>query len=249
LQVGHIERFNPVLLDLEQRRLQPKFVECQRLGGFSGRSLDIGVVLDLMIHDIDVLLSLVRSPVRSVEAVGVSLFGVHEDIANARLVFENGCIANLTASRASPKPLRKTRIYSPEGYVSLDFHKRQATFIQPAERYRNTGFNVRKLDPADLAMFKEGLFGQYLEMREVDMKEVDQLTMELRHFVQCVQTHTQPKVSGVDGRNAVEVATRILEKINSHAWEGDPDGPVGPTHLPPSLGPLFHSAEGNQEAA
>jgi predicted dehydrogenase len=146
LQVGHIERFNPALLDLERRRLRPKFVEGQRLANFSGRSLDIGVVLDLMIHDIDVLLAMVRSPVRSVEAIGVSLFGVHEDIANARLTFENGCVANLTASRASVKPLRKMRVFSPEGYVSLDFQKRHATIIQPAEKYRHGGFDVRKLD-------------------------------------------------------------------------------------------------------
>lgn len=247
LQVGHIERFNPALLDLEKRRLRPKFVEGERLANFSGRSLDIGVVLDLMIHDLDVLLALVRSPVRSVEAVGVSLFGGHEDIANARLTFENGCVANLTASRASVKPLRKMRVFSPEGYVSLDFFKRHATIIQPSERVRREGFDLKKLDLSMIGLLKEKLFGQYLEIREFDMKEGDQLTRELEHFVDCVRTGTTPKVTGEDGRNAIELAERILHKINTHQWEGNADGPVGPQHIPAPLGPLFTS--GQEEAA
>jgi predicted dehydrogenase len=244
LQVGHIERFNPALLDLEKRRLRPKFVEGERLANFSGRSLDIGVVLDLMIHDLDVLLALVRSPVRAVDAVGVSLFGGHEDIANARLTFANGCVANLTASRASVKPVRKMRVFSPEGYVSLDFHQRHATIIQPSARVRREGFDLKKLDLSMIGLLKEKLFGHYLEIREFDMKEGDQLTHELKHFVHCVLTGTQPKVTGEDGRNAIALAERILAKINTHQWEGHADGPVGPTQIPPPLGPLFASAEG-----
>jgi predicted dehydrogenase len=249
LQVGHIERFNPALLELEQCRLRPKYVEAERLGTFSGRSLDIGVVLDLMIHDIDVLLSLVRAPVRSVEALGVSLFGVHEDIANARITFENGCVANLSASRAGQKPVRNMRLYSAEGYVSLDFHKRHATMIQPSALCRSRGLDARKLDASSLAHFKERLFGQLLEIRERDLKEHDQLTMELQHFVNCVRTHTQPKVSGRDGRDAVALAMRIIEKIQVHQWEGHSAGPVGPTQLPVALGPLFTTAEPDAEAA
>ncbi len=243
MQVGHIERFNPALLDLERRQLRPKFVQGERLANFSGRSLDIGVVLDLMIHDLDVLLAMVRSPVRSVDAVGVSLFGAHEDIANARLTFDNGCVANLTASRASVKPLRKMHVYSPEGYVSLDFSKRHATIIQPNERVRAEGFDIRKLDLSMIGLLKEKLFGHYLEIREFDMKEGDQLTAELKHFLHCVETRTQPKVTGEDGRNAVEIACRIQEKINTHQWEGHAAGPIGPKHLPPSLGPLFSREE------
>jgi predicted dehydrogenase len=243
LQVGHIERFNPALVDLERRKFRPKFVQGERLGTFSGRSLDIGVVLDLMIHDLDVLLAMVRSPVKAVEAVGVSLFGVHEDIANARLTFANGCVANLTASRASVKPRRKMNVWASEGYVSLDFQQRHATIIQPNQRVRQEGFDIRKLDLSMIGLLKEKLFGHYLEIREIDMKEGDQLTHELRHFVQCVQTKATPKVPGEDGRNAVDVATRILEKINSHQWEGTADGPVGPKQLPTPLGPLFMPGE------
>ena len=243
LQVGHIERFNPAVLDLEQRQLRPKFVEGERLSHFSGRSLDVGVVLDLMIHDLDVLLALVRSPVRSVEAVGVSLFGKHEDIANARLTFYNGCVANLTASRVSNKPSRKMRLFSPEGYVSIDFFQRHATIIQPSEKMRNEGLDVSKLDLSMIGLLKEKLFGQYLEIHEHSAKEGDQLTAELSHFVQCVRTKTPPKVSGEDGRNAIALAERILDKINSHQWEGHANGPIGPSQLPTPLGPLFRPSE------
>jgi predicted dehydrogenase len=239
LQVGHIERFNPAMLDLEKRSLRPKFVEGERLSNFSGRSLDIGAVLDIMIHDLDVLLALVRSPVHTVEAVGVSLFGGHEDIANARLTFANGCVANLTASRVSVKPVRKMRVFSPEGYVSLDFGKRHATIIQPSEKFRREGIDLKKLDLSMIGLFREKLFGHYLQIKEFDMNEGDQLTRELEHFVHCVRTHTTPKVSGEDGRNAIELADRILDKISKHQWEGHANGPVGPGGLPPPLGPLF----------
>src|SRR5207248_3529358 len=116
LQVGHIERFNPAFEDLLSRALQPKFVACERLGVFTGRSTDIGAVLDLMIHDLDLLLALIHGPVRNVSAVGVAVFGGHEDMVNARLEFENGCIAHVTTSRISQRPKRRLRIWAPEGY-------------------------------------------------------------------------------------------------------------------------------------
>src|SRR5271157_2606089 len=131
LQVGHVERFNPALSALHQMAIRPKYISAERLSTYTFRSTDIGVVLDLMIHDIDLVLSLFHSPVRSVSAVGVSLFGEHEDVANARVEFENGTVANLTASRASYTALRKMRIWSTEGYASLDFAAKSATLVQP----------------------------------------------------------------------------------------------------------------------
>ena len=125
LQVGHIERFNPALRALEQLPIRPKYVSAERLSTYTFRSTDIGVVLDLMIHDLDLLLSLITAPVRSVAAVGVSLFGDHEDVANARIEFEDGSVANLTASRASYTPTRKMRIWGAEGYASLDFARQE----------------------------------------------------------------------------------------------------------------------------
>jgi predicted dehydrogenase len=242
LQVGHIERFNPALLDLEKRPLRPKYIEGQRLSGFSGRSLDIGVVMDLMIHDIDVTLALVRSSVVDVQAVGVTIFGAQEDMANARLTFANGCVATLTASRVSNKPVRKMQVVAAEGYVGLDFGQRHATIVQPSARLR-AGLDVRQLDLSALGLLREKLFGHYLDIREFDMKEGDQLTMELDHFVSCVRAGTRPKVAGEDGLAAVAVADRILACIRNHQWEGTPDGPTGPATLPLPLGSLLRPEE------
>jgi predicted dehydrogenase len=240
LQVGHIERFNPAVEELQGRPIRPKFIECERLGPFSGRSADVGVVLDLMIHDLDLLLALVRARVRSVEALGVCLFGPHEDLANVRLVFENGCVAHVTASRASPVPVRRMRLWAPEGFAGLDFAQRKLTLIQPSDELRRSGLDAAKLDPASRALLKDQLFGRYLEAFEADCRRpYDALTAELRHFVQCVATGTQPRVSGADGRDAIALATRILDCIRQHAWEGDANGPTGPAQLPAPLGLLF----------
>jgi predicted dehydrogenase len=249
LQVGHIERFNPAFEELERYSFQPKFVECERLGPFTGRSTDTGVVLDLMIHDLDLLLSLVQAPVRSVEALGVAVFGGHEDIANARLHFANGCVANVTASRASPTPQREMRIWSPEGYASVDFAKRRLTLIQPSEALRRHGLDPAKLDPASRALLKDELFGRHLQVLERDCNgRGDQLTCELKHFVDCVQNGSRPRVNGNDGRNAIELATRILESIRSHAWEGHAGGAIGPSQLPVPKGTFFRPATGDLAA-
>ena len=133
LQVGHIERFNPALSALDGLAIRPKYIAAERLSTYTFRSTDIGVVLDLMIHDLDVVLSLVPTPVRSVSAVGVSVFGGHEDIANARIEFEDGCVANLSASRASYQAVRKMRLYGAEGYATLDFAAREGTIVRPSD--------------------------------------------------------------------------------------------------------------------
>ncbi len=243
LQVGHIERFNPALQALQQHALQPKFVECERLGSFSGRSMDVGVVLDLMIHDLDILLALVQAPVRSVEALGVAVFGEHEDIAHARLTFANGCVANLTASRVSPVMLRCMRVWAPEGYVCVDYAKRRLSFIQPTHELRRYGAGNRQLDPASLLMLKNNLFGRYLEAcdRECDARN-DPLTCELQHFVDCVRTGARPIINGEDGRDAVALAMRILDSLRAHQWEGHAGGAIGPSHLPAPFGQLFQPA-------
>ena len=150
LQVGHIERFNPALQALEKLAVRPKFVNAERLSTYTFRSTDIGVVFDLMIHDLDLLLSLIAAPVRSVAAVGVSLFGEHEDVANARIEFEDGSVANLTASRASYTPSRKMRIWGAEGYASLDFAAKEATLIRPSEQLKRGRLDLegRRPEPA-----------------------------------------------------------------------------------------------------
>jgi predicted dehydrogenase len=239
LQVGHIERFNPAFEELQRRPLQPKFVECERCGPFSGRSLDTGAVLDLMIHDLDLLLALVRSPVAAVEALGVSVFGRHEDLAHARLRFANGCVANVTASRASATPVRRMRVWGPEGFAAVDFAGRRLTLAQPSLQLRRPGWDVRHLDAAALAAFRAELFGRHIQTTEITCDNGDQLTRELEDFVRCVRTGDRPRVSGADGRDAVALATRVLDSLRSHPWD---DTNSGPTQLPAPLGALFTPA-------
>jgi predicted dehydrogenase len=239
LQVGHIERFNPAFEELQQRPLQPKFIAAERLGPFSGRSTDIGAVLDLMIHDLDLLLALVLAPVQSVEAVGVSVFGGQEDVANARLTFANGCVAQVTASRVSPTPQRRMHLWGPEGYARVDFSKRHLALVQPSEQLRQQARQRRPLDAASLVALKEGLFGQYLQVRELERKEGDQLARELQEFVHCVRTGARPRVNGEDGLRALALAMRILASLRAHGWEGHAEGPAGPWQLPAPRGPLF----------
>ncbi len=239
LQVGHIERFNPAFEELCRRPLRPKFVTCERLGLFTGRSTDIGAVLDLMIHDLDLLLAMVQAPVQRVEALGLSLLGGHEDVAHARLVFENGCVATLSASRVSATPLRRMQVWSAEGFACVDFAKKHLTLVQPSEELRNRQLDSRRLDAAGLARLKTELHGRHLQTLELDRQGGDQLTCELHDFLHCVRTGARPRVSGEDGCDAVVLASRVLDSLRNHAWEGDAKGPVGPLHLPLPAGLLF----------
>jgi len=248
VQVGHIERFNPAFEELLNRCMQPKFVACQRHGIFTGRSTDIGVVLDLMIHDLDLLLALVRSPVVDVQAVGMTVFGRHEDVGQAWLRFDNGCVAAVSANRASCTPSRQMQVWAPEGYARVDFSTRKLTLMQPSDEVRRLGLDPRRLDPASLARLKDELFGRHLQLVELDRNQGDQLTRELQHFVQCVRTGATPRVSAADGRDAIALAQRILHCMRTHRWDGRADGPSGPTQLPPPLGPLFAPAEGQAAA-
>jgi predicted dehydrogenase len=248
LQVGHIERFNPAFEDLLRRPLQPKFVECERHGPFTGRSTDIGVVLDLMIHDLDLLLTLVASTVTHVEALGLAVFGGNEDVVNARLKFANGCVANVTASRVSQHPKRRLRVWAPEGYAGLDFVTKKLLLVQPSPQLRRQGLQVANLDPAGKALLKDEIFGKHLHSLEIDCGRSDQLTSELKHFVHCVRTGTQPRVTGENGRDALALAERILDSVRAHAWNGPADlTAVGIHGFPAPLGPLFDF--GQSEAA
>ena len=242
LQVGHIERFNPAFEELCRRPLRPKFVNCERLGSFTGRSTDIGAVLDLMIHDLDLLLALVRSPVRDVQALGMSVLCGHEDVAQARVVFENGCVAQLSVSRVSATPLRRMSVWGAEGFACVDFAKKHLTLMQPSEELRRQRLDPRRLDAAGLAQLKADLYGRYLQTLEIACPAGDQLTGELRDFLHCVRTGERPRVAGEEGRDALGLAMRILESIRNHAWEGNPEGPMGPHHLPHPQGCLFPPA-------
>ncbi len=232
LQVGHIERFNPAFGTLENMAFRPKYIAAERLGVYTFRSTDIGVVLDLMIHDLDLILALVKAPVKSVTAVGVELFGGHEDVANARIEFEDGCVANITASRASFQPVRKMRLWGAEGYVNLDFATREGTVIRPSEKLRRGEVDLEGLDMTSMDRIKERIFGKILRVDTVKPEPKDALTLELSDFVNAVRSGARPRVTGADALRSMRLADQILRSLNAHAWEGRPDGPMGPHHLP-----------------
>jgi predicted dehydrogenase len=229
LQVGHIERFNPAFEEIRARPLHPRLIRAQRMGPFTGRSTDIGVVHDLMIHDLDLILALAPAEVRSVTATGLSVFGQHEDVASARLEFADGCVAEVAASRASPTPQRTMQVWAAEGFAELDFAQRRVTLVQPSEQVRQHGLDPRRLDPASRARIRDELFTRHLETITIDGRAQDQLTAELRHFVDCVRTGAEPRVAGRHGRDAVAVAETIVQQIRAHQWTG----------TPASVAPLF----------
>ena len=192
LQVGHLERFNPAIRRLENIVQEPRFVECHRLAPFVERGTDVDVVLDLMIHDIDVIASLVRSAVDRVEAIGVAVLTDKPDIANARITFSNGCIANVTASRVSIKRERKIRFFQPDAYLSIDYDQRRAQIFH-------------KPPPG----------GGWMDIRSetIEIKEGDALADEIESFLDCVRTRSLPLVSGVEGLRALEIASMISGQL------------------------------------
>lgn len=222
LQVGHIERFNPVLGAFRDSSIRPKYLNAERLSIYTFRSTDIGVVHDLMIHDLDLILDMVGSPVRSVSAVGVSLFGDHEDVANARVEFQDGTIANLTASRASYSPTRKMRIWGVEGYISLDFAAKEATVVQPSEAFLAGEIDLEGVDLSQPAAIKEHLFGQVLKVDQVRKTDREPLALELENFVAAVRGESLPQVTGEDALAALRVADQILQSLDAHRWDGGP---------------------------
>ncbi|PTY05379.1 oxidoreductase [Verrucomicrobia bacterium LW23] len=197
LQVGHIERFNPALRALEAKLTRPKFIEAHRLSPYPGRSTDIGVVLDLMIHDLDVVLHLVRSPIIHVDSVGVAVLSKGEDIANARIRFANGCVANLTTSRISPEKMRKIRVFQDDAYLSLDYQN------QSGEIYREVQRQITR--------------------EAIPIEKDEPLKLEIASFVDCVRARREPVVGGVQATEALIVAMQITDQIAA-ANAGQPGG-------------------------
>ena len=208
LQVGHIERFNPALVAMEKYISEPKFIQTDRLAQFNPRGTDVAVVLDLMIHDIDIILSLVKSDVVEVQANGVAVVSDHLDIANARLQFENGAVANVTASRISQKKLRKMRIFQKDSYIALDF----VTGV--AESYRLVAPDA-EVNPTLISFGEIGVGEKRRKLvyEQPEQKELNALQYELQLFVNSVLNKTKPVVSGVDGLRALKVAQIIIQKI------------------------------------
>lgn len=195
LQVGHLERFNPAVMALNDHLERPLFIESHRLATFKGRGVDVDVVLDLMIHDIDIIMNIVKSELKGVDAVGVAVITPNTDIANVRLQFENGCTANVTVSRISNKNMRKIRIFQPNAYLSVDYARREIAVIKKTSENGRFGF------PG-------------IETNTTSFPESDSLADELRSFLTSVRTRRPPVVSGEDGQRALQVALKIMKQIN-----------------------------------
>ncbi len=247
LQVGHVERFNPAWTAALPHLREPKFIEATRQGGFKFRSLDIGIVLDLMIHDLDLVCSVVRSPVQRVEALGLSLFGRVEDVAQARLVFENGCVATLTASRASRTAARTMRVGTPLGLVQMDFAARTVEVIRPSQAVLRGEVTADSLSPAERAACQETWLDTHLPIEQLRVVACDQITAELADFTESIRQARQPKVSGDDACSVLELAERIQESLRRHAWDGTTGGRMGPQAAPPhSVVPAPHFRAANR---
>jgi predicted dehydrogenase len=216
LQVGHVERFNPVFKYLESVATEPKFIESHRLSRYPARSTDIGVVLDLMIHDLDVVLAFVKSPVASVDAVGIPVLSKSEDVANARLRFANGCVANMTASRVAPERMRKIRVFSggaTPSYISLDYHAQEGFIYRIARDNEEESSLLKKLLHARKATIVSEFGGKRIVREPVPIAKEEPLKLELEDFVACARARHTPVVSGESAKRALDLAFEITSQI------------------------------------
>ena len=208
VQVGHVERFNPALLALEELPLNPMFIEAHRLATFNPRGTDVSVILDLMIHDLDIVLSMVDSPVKFISASGVSVVSETPDIGNARIEFENGCVANLTASRISLKQMRKVRLFQKDAYISLDFLQKEAQVVRLFEP------NASTLPANTPTLELETASGKKLiHISNPNIEPVNAIKMELETFADAINEGIRPKVSIEDGYSALKLAHQIIKEI------------------------------------
>ncbi len=196
LQVGHIERFNSVMMDIDNILDKPQFMESTRLAPFTPRATDVSVILDLMIHDIDIILDLIDSPIRHISASGISVLSDEIDIANARLEFDSGCVANVTASRISRKRERKLRIFQKDAYISADFQEKILAVNRKGDEKTESGFHD-------------------ITHNEKTYQDTDALNLEVLDFIQAIKTGNPPKVTGEDGKRALQAATEITKLIKA----------------------------------
>jgi predicted dehydrogenase len=218
VQVGHIERFNPAVRAMARLQVHPRFIEVTRISPLTFRSLDVGVVLDMMIHDIDIVLRLAESTVARIDAVGVSVTGTAEDICNARLTFANGCVANVTASRLALKTERRLRVFSEDAYVSIDYQKRYGIVVRGKghlDKLRDTIARLRAGEIQDLGSLD---YKELVNVEELKIDDTEPLRAELDAFIESVRGKTAPSVSAEEGVAAVEVATRIVQAMKQSAW-------------------------------
>lgn len=233
LQVGHIERFNPAFEAVEARTAAPKYLKCERISPYAFRSMDIGVVLDLMIHDLELVLHLVGEMPLRVEAFGVSIVGGHEDCVQARLTFPSGCVADLTANRVSPTVSRSIQCWSESGCHLADLQTRQVSSFTPGEQTLrgDLPFDLVRNNRCSPAELKPEIFTRFIQHEKFATSDEDCLTAELQSFVDCVRLGRDPLVSGREGLAALQVAERVLKSVRNHAWDGTAEGRRGPNAL------------------
>ncbi len=217
LQVGHVERWNPAWRAARPQIREPRFIEAHRLAPFSFRSADIGVVLDLMVHDLDLVLSLTGEEPSALEAVGVAIVTSSEDMANARLAFPGGCVANLTASRASERVLRRVRVFCPDRYVAVDLGERTATVYRRGRRLEAGEIRVAEVDPRTVKDPRETLVRDLLEVTPLPIPAGDALSAEVGAFLEAVRTGGASPVPASEGVRTLRIAERVLSEIAAHA--------------------------------
>ncbi|MBC7785791.1 MAG: Gfo/Idh/MocA family oxidoreductase [Burkholderiales bacterium] len=210
VQVGHIERFNPAVRAMLELDLVPGFMEVTRISPLSFRSIDVGVVLDMMIHDIDIVLQLARSPIKSIDAVGVNVIGDTEDICNVRLRFVNGCVADITASRLSMKTERKLRVFGHEQYVSIDYQKRYGIAIRKAKSVQNIRDVLAQIRSGEIEDLSDINYTELVDVQELKIDDEEPLRAELDAFIAAHVNGTKPVVTADDGLAAVDVAEQIV---------------------------------------
>ncbi|MFW5793141.1 MAG: Gfo/Idh/MocA family oxidoreductase [Bacteroidota bacterium] len=208
VQVGHVERFNPAFLAASEHIINPMFIETHRLAQFNPRGTDVPVILDLMIHDIDIILSIVKSGVKNVSASGVSVVSDTPDIANARLEFNNGCIANLTASRISMKNMRKTRFFQRDSYISVDFLKKEVEIFRMQDSVDENNPFALIIDMGD------GKPKKQIIVDHPEIQQINAIKTELETFSESIELNKDPKVTIHDGYNSLEIAYKVMDKIN-----------------------------------
>ncbi len=236
LQVGHVERFNAAWNAVLPEIQEPRYIEAVRYGPYSFRSTDISIVLDLMIHDIDLVLSLVRSQVVRVEAMGMALLGPREDLAHANLHFANGCVVNLSASRVSHQPQRTMRVFAPGAFANIDFATGTAQVVHPSADVLNHRADLTRC-PAEQREEAMRMIQQVLLPRQtVEAQPVNAILEEQQEFVAAVERGRSVRVDGRQGRDALAVAHRILRSIETHRWNGQYQGPIGPRAVLASTG-------------
>ncbi|MEA2708769.1 MAG: hypothetical protein QOF78_1370 [Phycisphaerales bacterium] len=218
-QVGHIERFNPIVRSMSKLAVEPRFIEVIRISPLTFRSIDVGVVLDMMIHDIDIVLRLARSKVAKVDAIGVSVIGGPEDICNARLTFENGCVANITASRLALKTERKLRVFSSDAYVSIDYQKKYGMVARKTKNLSAIRDAVAKIRAGEIDDLSQLNFPDLVSIEELEIDDIEPLRAELDSFIHAIRTNSEPEVPAEDGLAAVETAMRIVEAMGSQKLE------------------------------